>query len=195
MGTVFRLTPSGKVTVLYVFCSASNCTDGAYPGGGLTLATDGNLYGTTTVGGTNNFGTVFRLSTGGTFTSLYSFASAMGETPTGSLMQDTNGLLYGSAYNGGAFGFGAIYSVNLGLPPFISLVRPQGKAGQTVEILGQGLTGTTSLTFSGVPATSFSVVNDTYMTAVIPSGAKTGPVVATTPTGLLTSNVRFRIIK
>jgi hypothetical protein len=79
------------------------------------------------------------------------------------------------------------------LGPFVALVGYQGKSGSTAQILGQGFTGTTSVTFNGVPATSFTVVNDTYMTAVVPSGATTGPVVVTTPGGPLTSNKNFRI--
>ncbi len=62
-------------------------------------------------------------------------------------------------------------------------------------ILGQGLTGTTSVTFNGVAATSFKVGSDTFMTAVVPSGATTGPVVVTTPGGTLTSNVSFRVLQ
>jgi hypothetical protein len=62
------------------------------------------------------------------------------------------------------------------------------------QILGQGLTGTNAVTFNGVPATSFTVVSDTFMTAVVPSGATTGRVVVTSPGGALTSNVSFRII-
>jgi uncharacterized Zn-binding protein involved in type VI secretion len=86
-----------------------------------------------------------------------------------------------------------VYSLDMSLGPFIGFVRPTGKVGQTAQILGQGLTGTTSVTFNGVPAASFSVVSDTYMTAVVPSGATTGPMVVTTPTAKLTSNVNFRI--
>jgi uncharacterized protein (TIGR03437 family) len=63
-----------------------------------------------------------------------------------------------------------------------------------VQILGQRLTGATSVTFNGVPAATFSVVSDTYMTAVVPSGATTGKVVVTTPGGALTSNVSFRVV-
>jgi hypothetical protein len=72
-------------------------------------------------------------------------------------------------------------------------MHSQGHIGAVAQILGQGLTGSTSVTFNGVPATSFSVVSYTYMTAVVPSGASTGPVVVTTPSGPLTSNVSFRI--
>jgi hypothetical protein len=64
-----------------------------------------------------------------------------------------------------------------------------------VQILGQGLTGSTAVTVNGVAATTFKVVSDTYMTAVIPSGATTGPVVVTTATGTLTSNHNLRIVQ
>jgi hypothetical protein len=83
----------------------------------------------------------------------------------------------------------------MGLNPFIALVRYTGRIGQPVQILGQGLTGSTAVTVNGVAATSFKVVSDTYMTAVIPTGATTGPVVVTTPKGTLTSNHTFRIVQ
>src|SRR5579864_3115489 len=55
--------------------------------------------------------------------------------------------------------------------------------------------GSTAVTVNGVAATSFKVVSDTYMTAVVPTGATTGPVVVTTPKGTLTSNRTFRIVQ
>ena len=111
------------------------------------------------------------------------------------LCRDTSGLFYGTSQFGGAFGFGSVYSLNMGLGPFIAFVSATGKVGQTAEILGQKLKGTTSVTFNGVPATSFTVKSSTYMTAVIPTGATTGKVVVTTPTGVLTSNINFVIHK
>ena len=96
-------------------------------------------------------------------------------------------------YLGGAYGYGAAYSLNMGLGPFVTFVRPTSAAGGTVQILGQGFTGTTAVTFNGVEATTFSVVSDTYMTAVVPSGATTGPVAVTTTGGTLTSNVSLRV--
>jgi hypothetical protein len=80
-----------------------------------------------------------------------------------------------------------------GLGSFITFVSTQGHVGAVAQILGQGLTGSRSVTFNGVPAITFSVFSDTYMTAVVPAGATTGPVVVTTPSGPLTSNVSFRI--
>jgi hypothetical protein len=67
-----------------------------------------------------------------------------------------------------------------------------GKVGQTRGILGQGFTGTTSVSFNGIPAI-FTVVRDTFLTATVPSGATTGFVTVTTPSGTLTSNQKFRV--
>ena len=64
--------------------------------------------------------------------------------------------------------------------------------GSTVEILGGGFTGTTNVKFSGTSA-SFQVMSDTYLTAVVPAGAKTGQVTVTTPAGILTSSTKFRV--
>ena len=82
----------------------------------------------------------------------------------------------------------------MGLGPFVTFVQPTGAVSRTAQILGQGFTGTTSVTFHGVVASAFDVVSDTFLTAVIPSGATTGPVVVTTPAGKLTSNKTFQII-
>jgi hypothetical protein len=108
-------------------------------------------------------------------------------------MQHTSGLFYGTSQQQGAHSDGFLFSVDMGLGPFAAFVYPGGKVGSTAEILGQGFTGATSVTFNGVPATSFAVASDTYITAVVPSGATTGSVVVTTPGGTLTSNVNFRV--
>jgi uncharacterized repeat protein (TIGR03803 family) len=69
-GTIFKITPGGALTTLYSFCSQTSCTDGNYPNG-LVQATNGDLYGTTAYGGAYNSGTVFRLTSGGAFTTLH----------------------------------------------------------------------------------------------------------------------------
>ena len=89
---------------------------------------------------------------------------------------------------------GSIYRLDMGLGRFVTFVRSTGGVGQTVQILGTGLTGTTGVTFNGIAATNFSVQSDTFMTAVVPNGATTGPVIVTTPSGALTSNKSFRIV-
>jgi uncharacterized repeat protein (TIGR03803 family) len=133
------------------------------------------------------------MTTSGAYTLIYNFQTAVGQVPAAAPLQDTNGLLYGTTSSGGTYGFGGVYRLNLGLNPFITFVQPIGKAGHSAQILGQKLTGATAVTFNGVPVTSFAVLRDTFMTAVVPAGATTGPVVVTTPAGTLTSNVNFRI--
>ena len=100
-GTVFKITTSGTLTTLHSF----DYTDGASPYAGLIQATDGKLYGTTYEGGANVLnGTVFKITTSGTLTTLHNFCSLSGCTdgasPYAGLVQATNGDLYGTA--GGA---------------------------------------------------------------------------------------------
>jgi uncharacterized repeat protein (TIGR03803 family) len=97
-GTVFEITPGGRLTTLYSFCSQPGCSDGYNLTAGLVQATDGNLYGTTTEGGANGLtsGTVFEITPGGKLTTLYSFGSQPddGIYPNG-LVQATNGNFLG----------------------------------------------------------------------------------------------------
>jgi len=104
-GTVFQMTPSGRLATLYSFCAQSGCMDGDSPVAGLIQATDGNLYGTTQDGGANGSGTMFQMTPSGTLTTLYSFCSQSGCTdgayPKAGLVQDTNGTFYGTTVGGG----------------------------------------------------------------------------------------------
>ncbi len=104
-GTVFQITPTGSLTTLHSFTGG---TDGSSPFAGLVLATDGNLYGTTSGSGDESPGTVFRITTSGTFTPLYNFCHvsgcADGEIPYGGLVQGTDGNFYGTTYGGGSHG-------------------------------------------------------------------------------------------
>ncbi len=110
-GTVFRLTPDGALTTLHVFCTQPNCAgDGGQPWAGLVQATDGNFYGATEVGGgpSGGAGTIFKITSGGAFTTVYSFCPQGlggcpdGALPTGTLVQGTDGNLYGTTRTGGA---------------------------------------------------------------------------------------------
>jgi uncharacterized repeat protein (TIGR03803 family) len=196
-GTVFRIDPSGVETQLHLF----EWTDGVYPGpsAGLVLATDGNFYGTTWYGGANNDGILFRLSPEGALTTVHTFDNTDGAQPY-ALIQATSGIFYGVTNERGTFSCGSdgncgtVFSLNMGLNPFVSFVIPAGRVGWTGGILGQGFTGTTSVAINGVPA-AFRVVSDTYLTATVPLGATNGYVTVTTPTGVLTSNVPFRVIQ
>ena len=192
LGTVFKMTTRGAVSILHSFQGGSS--DGATPASGLVQGTDGNLYGSTVYGGSENMGTLFKITTTGSCSMLYSFVSSVGTYPQGGLTQDTTGQFYGTAQEGGAGNAGSVFSLNMALSPFVTFVRPTGGVTGTAQILGQGLTGTTAVTFKGVAATSFKVLSDTYLTAVIPVGAVTGLVQVTTPAGTLTSNRNFQII-
>lgn len=117
-GSVFKITPTGQFTILHSFCSKTACADGQNPYAGLIQATDGNLYGTTLAGGSHGDGTVFKITKGGTFSTLYSFCSQSGctdgEFPQTGLVQASNGNLYGTTILGGAYGSGTIFEITLG---------------------------------------------------------------------------------
>lgn len=108
-GTVFKITPTGELATLYSFCSqGSPCADGAEPDAELIQATDGNFYGTTPGGGTNSFGTVFKITPAGKLTTLYSFCARTnctdGREPYAGLIQAADGNCYGTTGRGGASG-------------------------------------------------------------------------------------------
>ena len=110
-GTVFKITPSGKLTTLYSFCSQSRCTDGEVPEAPLVQGRDGNFYGTTWQGGVNLWGTVFKITPKGTLTTLYSFcaqggaACTDGSDPLAPVVQARDGNFYGTTLSGGSVGY------------------------------------------------------------------------------------------
>lgn len=212
-GTVFKVTPAGKLTTLYSFCGQSDCTDGSAPQAELIQGTDGALYGTTSQGGFYDpgcsyynlgCGTVFKITTAGVLTTLYTFCAqancADGAEPLAGLLQATDGNIYGTTAIGGgvtgyscpAIGCGTVFRLSIGLGPFVSLPRDSGKVGQIGTILGQGFTGTTGVFLNGTSAT-FTVVSDTLIRATVPPGATTGFVTVDTPSGTLKSNMPFRV--
>ncbi len=197
-GTIFSMSSAGKVTVLYNFCTLANCADGQTAYGGLILATDGNLYGTTAAGGTYGFGTVFEYSLSGkVLTTLYDFCPVAGcpdgANPYEGLLQDTNGTFYGTTHNGGTSNLGTVFSVATGLGPFVAATASSGKVAAKVTILGTGLTGATAVTFDGVAATFKVNSTGTAITTNVPTGAETGNIQVTTPDGTLTSKAIFKV--
>jgi uncharacterized repeat protein (TIGR03803 family) len=114
-GVVFEVTPAGKLSDIYSFCSQTNCADGTDPWSALVLGSNGDFYGTTNIGGANNSGTVFKMTVGGKLTTLYSFCPVTGCTdgqyPVG-LTQASNGNFYGTTSNGGSGNDGTIFEVS-----------------------------------------------------------------------------------
>jgi uncharacterized repeat protein (TIGR03803 family) len=195
-GTVFKITPGGELTTIYRFCSQPNCADGSVPLAGLIQATNGDLYGTTPLGGRG--GTLFTLSPDGQLTTLYSFSSRSGSDsgdPVTPLLQATSGSLYGTTAGGaiGSSSDGTVFSLNLGLGPFVALQTISGQVGERVTILGTDLTDASSVTFNGTPATFTVNSTGSAIIATVPAGATSGAVEVTTPNGTLQSNKRFRI--
>jgi uncharacterized repeat protein (TIGR03803 family) len=130
-GAVFRISPSGTYTNLYSF--GSSLSYGWDPQAGLLQGSDGNFYGTTYFGGNtylnsgDGVGTVFRISTSGIYTTLYSFGSQTndGARPAAGLVQGSDGNFYGTTLDGGAgscglFGCGTVFMLDVGLGPISS---------------------------------------------------------------------------
>src|ERR1022692_1993523 len=197
IGTVFKITPGGTLTTLYSFCSQTNCADGVGPYAGLVQATSGDFYGTTALGGTGGWGTVFKITPGGTLTTLYSFCSQTnctdGAIPYAGLVQDTNGDFYGTTTHKGGAASGTVFRLSVGLGPFVKPRPPYGKVGAAIKILGTNLTGATSVSFNGTAAV-FTVVSSSEITTTVPAGASSGKVQVITPSGTLSSNASFLVV-
>jgi uncharacterized repeat protein (TIGR03803 family) len=116
-GSLFKISTGGALTTLHSFCANGgyeDCPDGTGPYSVLVQGTDGNLYGTTLYGGANFFdGTAFKITTGGTFTTLHSFSADgdLGYYPRGGLVQAANGKFYGVTAGGGTTGGGTFFSM------------------------------------------------------------------------------------
>ena len=114
-GTVFSITPDGRFTTLYNFCSEGGklCTDGAEPIAGLIQGTDGKFYGTTSSGGAHGGGTIFSITTDGVMTIIhhFDFHNGDGTRPYAGLVQGADGKFYGTTYDGGAYLEGTVFSV------------------------------------------------------------------------------------
>jgi uncharacterized repeat protein (TIGR03803 family) len=196
-GTVFRITPSGALTTLHRFCFQSGCLDGISPAK-LIQSTDGDFYGTTLYSGANHGGTVFKITPHGNLTTLYSFCAESGcvdgGTPVAGLVQATNGDFYGTASEGGANSYGTVFSLSVGLGPFVETQRTSGEVGKDVTIVGNNLTGATSVSFNGTPAAFTVNASGSAIATIVPVGASTGTVQVVTPGGTLLSNVPFRVL-
>jgi len=117
-GVVFKLTPRGRYTVLHTFCTGgSRCNDGALPEAGVIVDRRGNVYGTTSNGGSSphSVGVVFKLTPKGKETTLYSFSCSQencshGESPS-RITFGPDGNLHGTTYGGGAYDQGTVFEL------------------------------------------------------------------------------------
>jgi uncharacterized repeat protein (TIGR03803 family) len=195
-GSVYEFSSQDQLTLLHGFVFGGN-EDAA---SGVILANDGNLYGVAADNATfapnSTFGqsSIFQVTPAGVFTSLFTSYNGMNGPP----VQATDGNFYGSTNNGGVgndgYGDGTIFKLSMGLSSLVNTVPLAGKVGQTIIILGNNLTGSTSVTFNGVAA-EFTVESDTYIKATVPMDATTGAVSVVTPTGTLNSNPQFVVTK
>jgi len=135
-GTIFKITTNGVFTTLYEFGASSE--DGNGPAAALIQGSDGNFYGTTKWNNNSNtpWGTVFKVTTNGVLTTLYSFSATVGGIgPIGAnadgafaeakLVQGSNGDLYGETCYGGAYGYGTIFRITIP-PAFQSVTQSNG---------------------------------------------------------------------
>jgi len=158
-GTVYRMTPSGQVTVLHIFTGGTS--DGEDPLASLIQGSDGNFYGTTEYGGTSGYGTVYRITPSGSFTLLYSFPvittsdgsfTGEGSLPSGSLVEGSDGNFYGMTPFGGANGWGTVYQLTPsgGFTLLHSFARVAGDGMYGFGSLVQGSDGNLyGMTFEG----------------------------------------------
>jgi len=191
-GTIYKLTSTGTYKVLY---SPTGGADGGNPLS-PTQGPDGNLYGPALAGGnttacSGGCGVIYKITTAGAYSVLYTFDSTHGANPESMLTLDTDGLLYGNTQAGGAHSDGVFYSFNLGFKPFVTLGITSGKVGTKVGIMGQGFSSSSVVKFGGVPATTITLAGTTYVTATVPAGAIDGYVTVTTGSTTLTSTKTF----
>jgi uncharacterized repeat protein (TIGR03803 family) len=194
-GVIFKVTMGGAYTVLYNF-SATSPVSGASPLAGLVQGSDGFLYGVASVGGANNKGTLFKMSTKGTgFTVLHHFESTTGSSPLATPLLHTTGKIYGLTFGGGTRGdYGVFYSLDAGLKPFVSeFISFSGKVGATVGILGQGFSNATGVKFGAGPGT-YVVNTDSFLTAKVGSGAMTGVITVLEHSGNLATPQKYKVI-
>ncbi|MGO8672196.1 MAG: choice-of-anchor tandem repeat GloVer-containing protein, partial [Capsulimonadaceae bacterium] len=115
LGTVFRITPAGVVTILHSFGDGSVSRDGYNPEAALVQGLDGNFYGVTDAGGSNGCGTVFRITPAGVETTLHNFDDGTVENDgyytTAPLIQGLDGNFYGTTNSGGVNYNGTLFRI------------------------------------------------------------------------------------
>ncbi|MGB9205551.1 MAG: choice-of-anchor tandem repeat GloVer-containing protein [Terriglobales bacterium] len=203
-GNIYKMTTAGVATDLHDFTNATDasCVNNVGPPVNLLQVADGSFYGVNPAYGPNGTGSIYKLTSANVF-SAFQFPNPPvdGDLPSSTLIQNTNGLVYGTTPSGGGgtcFGgacFGTFFSVATGDKPFVNLEPTErtGNVGASVGMFGQGFSSASVVKFGGVAATSVTRSGTTYLTAVVPAGAHTGPVTATTGTTTLTSPQTYKV--
>jgi uncharacterized protein (TIGR03437 family) len=172
-GAVFKLTPSGKLTLLHIFQGS----DGINPRLGPFQASDGDFYGTTAAGGASGHGTVFKITPTGVITTVHNFSLSEGDASYSGVIQGTDGNFYGTTSAGGANGQGTIFKISpAGV--FTTLHSFAGSEGRGQFGLVQGVDGNLYGTTQGF----FGL------------GTGGGAVFKMTPSGALTVLYRFNFL-
>jgi uncharacterized repeat protein (TIGR03803 family) len=195
-GTVWRYSlSSGTMTTLVNFDGDTVPADGMFPGGGVTLDSSGNVYGTTIQGGTYGDGIVFEYSASGVLSTPVTFSGPNGWSPEGNLVFDSNSNLYGITNQGGSSGYGTVYKLTP--DPGGGSCRGLTLSSLTLNptTIANGGTSTGTVTLSGAGPSGGSVVglssNSSFIIApgsvIVPAGA-TSTTFAITTNGFVLSN-------
>ena len=194
-GVVFKITTGGTLTTLYSFSGTASPADGATPYGGLVFNSSGTLYGTTTQGGAHGDGVVFKITTVGTLTTLYSFSGttspADGSQPFDSVVFDSSGNLYGTTAEGGAHGKGTVFKMATNgtvttLYSFSGTVSPPDGATPFAPLIidsSGNLCGTTSQGGANSKGTLFKTTTAGATTILYSFSGTTSPPIGSTPLG------------
>jgi uncharacterized repeat protein (TIGR03803 family) len=180
-GIVFELTPGANgqwtETILHSFTNIGDPGgDGYQPWAGLTFDADGNLYGTTVMGGLYDTGTVFELSPDAgswTETLIYSFTNSNGngEAPYSGVIFDASGNLYGTTPNGGKYDYGIVYELS----------PPQHEGGAWTETVIHGFQGGSDGKYPLYANLILDKEGNLYGTTVVGGKANTGTVFELSP--------------
>ncbi|HLV79315.1 MAG TPA: choice-of-anchor tandem repeat GloVer-containing protein [Chthonomonadaceae bacterium] len=203
-GAIFQITLSGTFRVLYDF-NGSQVGDGANPGNTLVFGPDGDLYGTTVDGGTNNDGVVFEASRFGFEQIVHEFNGVDGQFPGGPLLLASDSNFYGLTGAGGFNNDGTVFMV---VPPFanpvpvLSSISPSktgaGGPAFTLTVTGSNFLNNSTVDWNGTALTT-TFVSQTELTATVPAsdiatpGTAAVTVVNPAPGGGASNSLTFTI--
>ncbi|WP_395741348.1 choice-of-anchor tandem repeat GloVer-containing protein [Prosthecobacter sp.] len=161
-GTLFRVTPAGVFTVLNSFTGTTGAVLGSNCQAAMIQGSDGSLYGVTGSGGAGGFGTLFKMTTSGTFTTLVAFTGttggALGSTPLGALVQGSDGTLYGTTSTSGASANGTIFKCTTAG----ALTTLQNFTGSTGAVIGGVCSAPLAFAADGVTLYGTASAGSTY---------------------------------